>query len=78
MTAASDLKAIGGDAHALVGTSGNVGAFQVSELARLIEIACKSGDEAAARRLIPELAAALGSTSGALNAWLKAQPAELV
>ncbi len=77
MTAAGDLKAIVGDAHALVGTSGNVGASQVSDLARSVEIACKTGDAEAARRLLPELAGALDSTSDALNAWLRALP-ELV
>jgi PAS domain S-box-containing protein len=77
MTAADDLKSIAGDAHALVGTSGNVGASQVSELARSVELACKSGDAAAARTLLPQLAGALDSTSGALNAWLRARQAEL-
>jgi PAS domain S-box-containing protein len=78
MEAASDLTAISGDAHALIGTSGNVGASQVSELARSIEIACRSGDADATRTLLPHLAGAVGSTSDALNAWLRAQPAELV
>jgi PAS domain S-box-containing protein len=78
MEAAGDLTVISGDAHALIGTSGNVGAAQVSELARSIEIACKSGDAEAARALLPQLAGALGTTSGALTAWLEAQPAELV
>jgi HPt (histidine-containing phosphotransfer) domain-containing protein len=78
MTAASDLKAIIVDAHALIGTSGNVGASQVSELARSVEIACKNGDEKTARILLPRLAGALDSTSGALTAWLKSLPAELV
>jgi PAS domain S-box-containing protein len=78
MASAGDLKSIAGDAHALVGTSGNVGASQVSELARSVEIACKSGDEAAARALLPQLTEALDSTSGALNAWLRAQATELV
>jgi PAS domain S-box-containing protein len=78
MTAADDLKSIAGDAHALVGTSGNVGASQVSELARSVELACKSGDADAAHALLPQLAGALASTSGALDAWLKAQQAALV
>jgi PAS domain S-box-containing protein len=78
MEAAGDLAAIGGDAHALIGTSGSVGASQVSELARSVEVACKSGDAKAVRTLVPQLAAAIGITSDALTAWLKAQPAELV
>ena len=78
MATAGDLKAIGGDAHALIGTSGNVGASQVSELARSVEIACKNGDAEAVRRLLPQLAGALESTSGALNAWLRTQQVELV
>jgi len=48
------------------------------DLPRSIEIACKSGDAKAVRTLVPQLAAAVGMTSGALTAWLKAQPAELV
>jgi CheY-like chemotaxis protein len=78
MAAAGDLESIAEDAHALIGTSGNVGAWQVSDLARSIELACRSGHAEAARRLLPQLAGALGSTSAALNAWLKAQQAELV
>ena len=78
MEAASDLTAISGDAHALIGTSGNVGASQVSELARSVEIACKSGDDEAVRALLPQLAGVLSTTSDALTAWLRAQPAELV
>ncbi len=78
MAAAADLGAIGGDAHALVGTSGNVGAGQVSEIARSLEMACKAGDSDGATALLLQLADALDTTSGALNAWLKAHPAELV
>jgi PAS domain S-box-containing protein len=78
MEAASDLSAIGGDAHALIGTSGNVGASRVSEFARSIEVACKSGDAEEARALLPQLAGAVGTTSDALTVWLQAQPAELV
>jgi len=78
MSAAADLIAIGGDAHALVGTSGNVGAGQVSEIARSLEMACKTGDADSARALLPRLAGAVDTTSGALGAWLEAQPKELV
>jgi len=78
MAAASDLTTIGGDAHALIGTSGNVGALQISDLARSVEIACRRGDAEATRTLLPQLAVALDTTSGALTAWLKAQPAEMV
>jgi PAS domain S-box-containing protein len=78
LAAANDLAAFLRDAHALISTSGNVGASQVSELARSIEIACNSGDPEAARRLLPELARAIDSTSGALTAWLKTVSEELV
>jgi PAS domain S-box-containing protein len=78
MASADDLAAISGDAHALIGTSGNVGASQVSEIARSVEMACKSGDIEATRELMPRLADALDVTSDALGVWLKALPAELV
>jgi PAS domain S-box-containing protein len=78
MAAADDLVTIGDDAHALIGTSGNVGAGQVSEIARSLEMACNAGDSGGAKALLPRLADALDTTSGALNAWLKAHPAELV
>ena len=78
MSLAGDLATIGADAHSLIGTSGNVGATQVSEIARAVELACVTGHAADARALLPQLASVVDMTSVALNAWLNAQPAELV
>ena len=78
MAAAGSLPAISSDAHALVGTSGNVGASRVSELARSVETACGREDAEAVRTLLPVLAVAFDTTSGALTAWLNAQQSELV
>ena len=78
MSAVTDLGAMGGDAHALVGMSGNVGAGHVSEIARSLEIACKTGDVDGARILLPRLAGALDTTSHALGVWLTTQPTAFV
>jgi PAS domain S-box-containing protein len=78
MAGASELNAMIPDAHALISTSGNVGASQVSDLARAIEIACKNGDADTVRSLLPRLAGVLDVTTGALSAWLESQQAELV
>ena len=54
----------------LIGTSGNVGAALVSELAGALEAASKAGDLTAARRLVPELNAAITAASDVILAWL--------
>ncbi len=78
MSATNDPALLASEAHALIGTSGNVGATAVSELAKSVEAACKNGDIAGARALLDQLGHALGNASDALTAWLNAQPAELV
>jgi CheY-like chemotaxis protein/HPt (histidine-containing phosphotransfer) domain-containing protein len=71
MKAGQERAAIAADAHALIGIAGNVGATRVCELAREVETACKSGDEAAARRLLEGLEAAEDSAAALLTSWLK-------
>ncbi len=61
---------LAGDAHAMVSTSGNVGALRVSALARRIEIACKDSQAADLGGLLDQLAAAFESTARALTAWM--------
>jgi HPt (histidine-containing phosphotransfer) domain-containing protein len=69
----TDLVACGNDAHALVSTAGNVGAMRVSELARSVEVACRSADEVAVRNALAALAKAFDAASTELTAWLRAQ-----
>jgi signal transduction histidine kinase/DNA-binding response OmpR family regulator len=73
MPATDDIATLGGDAHALVGIAGNVGAMRFSKLAGVIDMTCKAGDFGSARGMLPELADAAESASRALEAWLKAK-----
>lgn len=66
-----DLDAIGRSSHVIIGTAGNVGAGQVSALARTLNDACKDGDVEAVNRLIDELAAASVTTSDRIHTWLE-------
>ncbi len=64
------------EAHALIGTAGNVGAMRVCEAARVLENACRGGDAQAAGQAITALGEALDSASFGLKSWLRAQSAE--
>jgi PAS domain S-box-containing protein len=75
MEGGAPLRVLAGEAHALISTSGNVGAMHVSELARAVEAACKAGDEAAARARIEPLAAAARLAALGLRSWLDARTA---
>ncbi len=75
MLAAPDHAVLAGDAHALVSTSGNVGATRVSELARTIELACKTGNAADVSSLLGMLSSAVAATASVLTAWLDTVPA---
>jgi HPt (histidine-containing phosphotransfer) domain-containing protein len=70
LSSTGELGATAREAHTLVGTSGNVGAIRVSELARSIEQACKAGDGANASRFVSELNTAASLASAALRVWL--------
>ena len=48
--AGDDLGSLSRDAHALVGSAGNMGALQVSKLARNLEHACRAPDRKAEDR----------------------------
>jgi HPt (histidine-containing phosphotransfer) domain-containing protein len=71
MRQSQDLAAIAPDAHALVGIAGNVGAMRVCALARETETACKSGDQAAVRRLLEALGVAADAAAAFLARWLE-------
>jgi PAS domain S-box-containing protein len=58
LAAEGDLEALARQAHDLVSTAGNFGARRVAALARLIEVAARSGETAEVGRLISPLLAA--------------------
>ncbi len=65
-----DLGALAAEAHTLIGTSGNVGAPRVSEIASALEIACKTSKLDELPALIAALDSAVSSTIDAMLAWL--------
>ena len=73
MSAMDDPGALAREAHALIGISGNVGAVRVTDLARTLELDCKSGDLAASRATLEALNTAIKETENALRAWLRRQ-----
>jgi len=70
MAADGNLESRAGDAHALVSTSGNVGAMRVSQLARSVELDCRAGDRDGADIAMARLAEAVGLASAELAQWL--------
>jgi PAS domain S-box-containing protein len=66
-----DMDAVKREAHAMVSTSGGVGAAQLSALARNLEQACVAGDTAAAAALIRDLQDAAEPTFVALRQRLE-------
>jgi signal transduction histidine kinase/DNA-binding response OmpR family regulator len=71
MLEADSTQALSIEAHALIGTAGNVGAMNVSELACSVEKSCKAGDIASARATVAVLRGTADSASEGLEAWLK-------
>ena len=66
-----NLNALAREAHDVVSSAGNVGAMEVSALARTLERACKEGQGASVDRLASELTEACSAANIALNEWLK-------
>jgi HPt (histidine-containing phosphotransfer) domain-containing protein len=66
-----DLDAIARASHVIVSTAGNMGADQVSALARLLTDACREGNVDAVVRLVDELVAASVVTSDTIHSWLE-------
>jgi PAS domain S-box-containing protein len=73
MDTLDDPALLASEAHALAGTSANVGASRVAALARSIETAVRGGDPGAGRAQLPQLRTAFGDASAALSAWLERQ-----
>jgi PAS domain S-box-containing protein len=76
LAARGDLPALGREAHAIISTAGNVGAAEMSALARALEDACRAGNRAAAAELTRRVIAASATASTALRQWLEAFLAE--
>lgn len=64
-----DFDGMGRSAHALAGSSANIGGREVWQQAKEIEDLCKSGQGQDAVRLIPELKATYLLTMDALRAY---------
>jgi HPt (histidine-containing phosphotransfer) domain-containing protein len=75
MLAEQDRAALAGDAHALVSTSGNVGAIRVSQSARTVELACKNGQTEDIPGLLDSLSSAVNAAGGVLTVWVDSQSA---
>jgi HPt (histidine-containing phosphotransfer) domain-containing protein len=75
MLTAETPEALAADAHALIGTAGNVGAMKVSELASAVEKSCKAGDFASAQATVAVLRRTADTASEGLEAWLRAKSA---
>jgi response regulator RpfG family c-di-GMP phosphodiesterase len=65
------VETLAADAHALIGTAGNVGAMKLSQLAGSVEKACKAGEFASARATVAVLRRTADTASEGLEAWLK-------
>jgi HPt (histidine-containing phosphotransfer) domain-containing protein len=65
-----DLQAAGREAHTLLGTAGNFGAFCLSEPAADLRRACDMGDADRAREVAAELKQAWRTASEAIRDWL--------
>jgi PAS domain S-box-containing protein len=69
--ATGDLGALAREVHKVSGTAGSVGSMRVSELARVIEEACRQpSEDARIASLIDELIQALRKADMTLRAWL--------
>jgi signal transduction histidine kinase/CheY-like chemotaxis protein/HPt (histidine-containing phosphotransfer) domain-containing protein len=66
----SDLPRIAREAHMLVSASGNVGAKQVSDIARTLESACLNSEGESVGQLVEELNIATITASEAIRSWL--------
>jgi signal transduction histidine kinase/DNA-binding response OmpR family regulator len=71
MIETDSVETLAADAHALVGTAGNVGAMKISELAGSVEKSCKAGEFASARATVAVLRRTADTASEGLEVWLK-------
>ncbi|MGH7123232.1 MAG: response regulator [Stellaceae bacterium] len=70
LSKSGDLAALAREAHALIGTSGNVGAARASGIAVALEAACKRGDLEEVSGLVAALDEAVAATIDEILAWL--------
>jgi CheY-like chemotaxis protein len=70
LSANADLQALANQAHILVGTSGNVGATEVSEIAKALEASSAAANLNDVRRLVAGLTDAVAAANDAILAWL--------
>ena len=75
MVKAETAEALAADAHALIGTAGNVGAMKVSALASTVEKSCKAGAFDSARATVAVLRRTADTASEGLEAWLQSKSA---
>jgi PAS domain S-box-containing protein len=68
--AGSDFETLGREAHSLAGSAGNIGASRLSQLARELEAACKTGDRNAVTERSHRVAAAATAAADTVRAWL--------
>jgi signal transduction histidine kinase/CheY-like chemotaxis protein/HPt (histidine-containing phosphotransfer) domain-containing protein len=64
------LSRIAREAHGIVGAAGNIGASQVSDLARALEQACLNSERDSVDQLVEELNIATITASEAIRSWL--------
>jgi HPt (histidine-containing phosphotransfer) domain-containing protein len=64
-----DFETMGRSAHALAGSSANIGGREVWQQAKKIEDLCKEGNGQAASRLLPQLQVTYDRTIEALRAY---------
>ncbi|HUS10952.1 MAG TPA: Hpt domain-containing protein [Pyrinomonadaceae bacterium] len=67
---AGDFEQLSFIAHDLVSTSGNIGALQMSCLARALARSCRARDSKAARLLLGELAIAALASNVEIRKWM--------
>ena len=65
-----DCRAMGAEAHQLIGAAGNAGALETYRLAAALSAAAKAGDQAACRQLAAQLQRATEHAARWLRAWL--------
>lgn len=63
----ADFETVEKAAHSLKGSSGNLGATELMELANEVQIACRELDDESVRELAPQLAAIYQATESALR-----------
>jgi signal transduction histidine kinase/DNA-binding response OmpR family regulator len=66
----ADFSAIASEAHIIVSTAGNIGADQVSSIAKSLEIACRTADYRGVDQLIEELNTASAAACETIRSWL--------